>query len=184
MTSSDKFEIAVDYAFVRIEEFVATPLSAHRFGEAVHNMNELMQLLPEHPSFLETLIRDSTKDKFAFIILKLLSAHYESNGIEKPRILSVWLTDYLYGNLTEPKWGSTGPKKLNYKKFFIKLLAHQIEAAFDYPLRFLKEDPKHISTMHVVAAASHRYFKKTGDRVMPTSPEGVNKSYRQATMNY
>jgi hypothetical protein len=177
MTSYPEYEDAVAFAERKIATFKTSPFNQHQFTVLAMQMNKLLERRADMPDLIPTIIERSKTDRLAFILLKLLAADYERNDHQKPNDLSMWLISFLTGEIKEPTWGSTGPKKKNHKHLFTILIAHQVRELTGLPLRYVKEDPKYLTSMHIIAAASHNDFAACGSRTLPTTPRGMDEAY-------
>ena len=180
MKSYPDYEGAVTFAEKKIATFKTSPFNQHQFTVLAMQMNKLLERRADMPDFIPTIIERSKTDRLAFILLKLLAADYERNDHQKPNDLSMWLISFLTGEIREPTWGSTGPKKKNHKHLFTILLANQVAEFTGLPLRYVKEDSGHLTSMHIIAAASYKDFAACGSRTLPTTPRGMDDAYFKA----
>ena len=180
MKSYPEYEDAVAFAERKIATFKTSPFNQHQFTVLAMQMNKLLERRADMPDLIPTIIERSKTDRLAFILLKLLAADYERNDHQKPNDLSLWLISFLTGEVKEPTWGSTGPKKKNHKHLFTILLANQVAKFTGLPLRYVKEDSRHLTAMHIIAAASYKDFAACGSRTLPTTPRGMDDAYFKA----
>lgn len=90
----DAFDPArVDDAEARqLAEQVASPLSDFK------KLNEKLSW----PAFYDSAIKEAETDRFAFAVLRYVSAKYVEGGLAPPPPIRFWLRDYLNGEIIEP----------------------------------------------------------------------------------
>jgi len=171
---------AIEYAKNRIVQFTQSPLKDANFFQgylilALTNSGHF-----ELDDFLPSLLAKAEKDKLAFITAKRMCAHFETNGVSKPRELSVWLSDVLMDIKKEPKNGRTGPNKSQTEHLFLLSLVASIATLYSKPVYPSVSTGGDGSALDVVAMASSLAKKETGKTIFPSGSCAMKNRYMKS----
>ena len=178
MKSSNEWPYqAIEYAKNRIVQFTQSPLKDAHFFQGYLELALTNSGYSELDDFLPSLLAKAETDKLAFITAKRMCAHFEANGLSKPRELSVWLSDVLMDIKKEPKNGRTGPKKSQTEHLFLLGLVATIATVYSRPVYPSVSTGDDGSVLDAVAVSSRLARKETGKTIFPAGSSAMKNRY-------
>ena len=192
MTSANSnYQLAVKYAYNRLNEFISTPLKENLYLESFFQLKRLQELGALEWDLYETLVKYSADDRLAHLSLQRICAHFEVKQIEKPRSLATWLVNYLQGHSPLPSSHKTGPKTTEVRDLLLLVLALDLKHMFDFPIYPRPDDGLQECALAAIAEASFLLWKESETvgrqkvkRLLPTTVLGLENLYKKGIKKY